>query len=205
VAQFKAFPVAVLQKVVGRELYATGHDSALSALKDKNVLGNLAQLIVWNIIFGYGSMAAKDMVKGKTPRYPTDAASAAKVLTAAMVQGGALGIYGDFMFGELKTRAGHSIIGTALGPTANTIEDLNDLKSRLWNGEPAAGKAFQVAMNHTPFLNLFYTRMALDYLILYRISETLSPGYLRRMEKNAKKYNDQRYFVPPSTVIPHGG
>jgi hypothetical protein len=168
-------------------------------------MAGLAQLIVWNTLFGYGSMVAKDLVKGKVPRVPTDPESALKITLAAMVQGGAMGIYGDFLFGEMRSRQGHSILGTALGPTAGTVEDLWDLKKRLWNGEAAAGQAFKVAINHTPFINLFYTRMALDYLILYRISETLSPGYLRRMEKSIKQYNDQRYIVPPSTVIPYGG
>lgn len=206
VAQFKAFPVAVLQKVVGREIYGRGSDTLAQALRNGNgEMAGLAQLLVWNTLFGYGAKAAKDAVRGRTPRVPRDAESALKIVIASMVQGGALGIYGDFLFGEMQTRGGHSVVGTLAGPTANTLEDLWDLKNRLWNGEPAAGRAFRVAMNHTPFLNLFYTRMALDYLFLYRVSETLSPGYLRRMERNLKNYTDQRYFVPPSTVVPYGG
>jgi hypothetical protein len=60
-------------------------------------------------------------------------------------------------------------------------------------------------MNNTPFVNLWYTRIALDYSILYHLQEMASPGYLRRVERRMKKEYNQEHIIPPSTVIKRGG
>jgi hypothetical protein len=56
-----------------------------------------------------------------------------------------------------------------------------DLYHKALAGDDVAANSLRVALNHTPFINLFYTRMALDYLVLYRMQEAVNPGYLRRM------------------------
>ena len=75
----------------------------------------------------------------------------------------------------------------------------------MLRGETRAGDVFYFAMNNTPFVNLFYTRAALDYGITYNIQEMLSPGVLRRRERKLKKEFGQEYFIPPSSVIARGG
>jgi len=45
---------------------------------------------------------------------------------------------------------------------------------------------------------LRYTRIALDYLVLYNLQEMVSPGYLKRSERNLKQQNGQSYILPPS-------
>jgi polyphosphate kinase 2 (PPK2 family) len=47
--------------------------------------------------------------------------------------------------------------------------------------------------------------MALDYLILYQIQESLNPGYLRRMERRMEQENAQSFLIRPSQHIPYGG
>jgi len=59
--------------------------------------------------------------------------------------------------------------------------------------------------NNTPMLNLFYLRTAMDYAVIYQLQEMANPGYLRRMERKIERENKQHFFVPPSSVIPHGG
>ena len=59
-------------------------------------------------------------------------------------------------------------------------------------------QAFQIFKNNTPFLNLFYVRAALDYLILYDVQEAISPGSLRRMERRLKKEQGKEFILPPS-------
>ena len=54
-------------------------------------------------------------------------------------------------------------------------------------------------------MNLFYTRIALDYLFLYQIQEALSPGFLRRFERTVEKQNNQKFLVRPSAAVPRGG
>ena len=204
VGQFKAFPVAILQKSFGRELYGRGYTPSayaegagrelIQALRNGNgeKLG-IAQLLVWTTLFGYGAMTAKDLLKGREPRPADDA----KTWVAAMLQGGALGIYGDFIFGEAN-RLGGGLIGSLAGPTAGAVEGLADVLYRVRDGDDAAAAAVRFGIQQTPFLNLFYTRAALDYLVLYSVQEALNPGSLRRMERRIEKENGQSYLLAPS-------
>jgi hypothetical protein len=116
-----------------------------------------------------------------------------------MLQGGALGIYGDFLLGE-SSRFGSSPLETAAGPTLGTASDLVELAQKVRSGDDAAAQAFRLLVANTPFANLFYTRVALDYLILYRIQEALNPGYLRRMEQRIERENNQTFWLRPSEV-----
>ena len=197
IGQFKSFPIAVLQKAVGREVFGRGSNTLGEALKNGNgeMLG-LAQMFLWTTLFGYGAMTAKDLFRGKTPRDPLDP----RTMVAAALQGGALGIYGDFLFGEMKNRFGGGPITTLLGPTVGTANDILDVLGRIKSGEDPTAQGVRVILNNAPFINLFYTRAALDYLILYQIQEALSPGYLRRLERRVREENEQEFLIPPSTA-----
>jgi hypothetical protein len=201
IAQFKSFPVTVIRKGLGRTLYGHGADSLTEALfKGKGDMVGLAHLMVMSTIFGYIAMSMKDVVKGKKPRDASDP----KVWQAAMLQGGGLGIYGDFILGEYS-RHGNSFWASALGPTASTTEELFQLKTAIQKGEDFGAKTMKLLINNTPFINLFYTRAALDYLFIYQLQESINPGYLRRLERSIMRNNNQEYFVPPSGEIPYGG
>lgn len=202
--QFKSFTGAYMQKVVGRELYGRGFegDSIFGALRNGNgEMQGLAQLILMSTLAGYGSMVLKDVAKGRTPRDPTESPEqAAKVFAAALVQGGGAGIYGDFLFGE-ASRYGGGTIESLAGPVPSTVGRLVDLYHKALRGDDVAAPAFREVLNNTPYLNLFYTRAALDYLLFYRIQEAMNPGYLRRMERRVKDENDQTFLLKPSEVV----
>lgn len=209
--QFKSFPAAFMQKTLGRELYGRGYaptplgqsfrggrDLAGVALKGLLGKGNgemagIAQLLLWSTAFGYLSMASKDVFKGREPRPADDP----KTWIAAMVQGGGFGIYGDFMFGAAN-RFGNSAAETAAGPSFGTAFELINLWNRVREGDDAASSALRLAQNNTPFLNLFYSRIAMDHLFLYSVQEALNPGSLRRTEQRIQKENGQEFLVRPS-------
>src|SRR3546814_2942035 len=102
-------------------------------------------------------------------RSPTDPATWA----AAFVQGGGAGIYGDFLLGE-SNRFGGGLLQTLAGPTLGAVDDLHDLYSRVKAGDDSAAAGLRFVISNTPFANLFYTRQALDYLILWRSEEHTS-------------------------------
>lgn len=196
--QFKSFTGAFTQKVLGREVYGRGavpNAGLIQALRNGNgeIIG-LAQLMLWTTVFGYLSGVSKDLVKGREPRNPTDP----KAWLAAMVQGGGAGIYGDFLFGEVRNRFGGGLLSTLAGPTLGTVEDIADLWGRLRNGDDTAAAAVKLAISNTPGANLFYTRVVMDYLFLHQISEWLNPGSLKRMERRIQKENGQDFLVRPS-------
>ncbi|KIQ60176.1 hypothetical protein [Pseudomonas fluorescens] len=204
--QFKSFPAAYMQKTMGRELYGRGYaptplgegyrgsKDLIAALRNGNgeKLG-LAQLLLWTTAFGYLSMASKDMVKGREPRPADDP----KTWIAAMVQGGGFGIFGDYLFGE-ASRFGNRPLESLAGPAISTVASTVDLWNKVRSGDDAAASAFTLGLNNTPFLNLFYTRIALNHLFLYSVQEAMNPGSLRRTEQRIQKENGQQFLIRPS-------
>ena len=197
IAQFKGFPTALTRQVFGREIYGRGYGSLSEYLKyGKGDMLGLAQMILMMTAFGYIAMSAKDLLKGKTPRDPENP----QTWLAAMLQGGALGIYGDFLLGQ-SNRYGRNIIDTLAGPTFGVIGDLDELRQRAMRGDDVAASAFRILIANTPFMNLFYSRIVLDYLVLYQIQEALNPGYLRRMERQVEREQEQEFLLAPSEAV----
>jgi hypothetical protein len=192
VTQFKAFPVAVISRVWGRELY--GGQGGFGQV------AGIVHLMAASTLFGYAAMTAKDLWKGREPRDPNEL----KTWGAALVQGGGLGIYGDFIFGEYS-RFGRSVVETLAGPTSSDVAALFEIFNRMKKGDDVAAMTFKFGLDNTPFANLFYTRIALDWLFIYQIQEALNPGFLRRMEKRIQTENNQQFMLRPSDAIPYGG
>ncbi len=189
IMQFKAFPVAMITKVWGREIYGGQAGQARAA--------GIFHMMVGSMVFGYLAMTAKDAFKGRwPPRDPTDP----KTWGAAFAQGGGAGIYGDFLVGKYS-RFGNSALETVAGPTLSSVADVVNLWAATRGGDGRAATALRIALANTPFANLFYARIAADYLFLYQVQEAMNPGFLRRMERRLKEENGQRFIIPPSTVV----
>jgi hypothetical protein len=192
--QFKAFPLSIVQKVLGREIdYFKGPNKDLA----RGIVG-LGSIIVASGLLGYLSMTIKDLLKGRSPRDPTKLNS----VMAAFLQGGGLGIYGDVLFQE--TRSGGDIIGNIAGPVPLTAFDLVQAIKYGIRGEggKAGRTAYRAVSQSIPFMNLFYLKTAFDYLIGYQIMETMSPGTLRRIERRMKKnYNQDFLLTKPSSTF----
>jgi len=192
--QFKAFPLSIVQKVLGREIdYFKGPNKDLA----RGIVG-LGSIIVTSGLLGYLSMTIKDLLKGRSPRDPTKLNS----VMAAFLQGGGLGIYGDVLFQE--TRSGGDILGQLAGPVPLTAFDLVQAIKYGIRGEggKAGRTAYRAVSQSIPFMNLFYLKTAFDYLIGYQIMETMSPGTLRRIERRMKKnYNQDFLLTKPSSTF----
>jgi len=195
VGLFKGFSFSVVQKAGGREIFGRGADTFGQAIRNGNgEMTGLARMVAMTTLFGYGAMTAKELLKGRTPRDPRDP----ETWFAAMAQGGGAGIYGDFLFGEMRNRFGGGVLTTAAGPVLGGVQDIFDLVGRIREGDDPSAAAFRLALTNTPFANLFYVKPAFDYLIGYQISEALSPGYLRRLENRVERENGQTFIIPPS-------
>ena len=197
VMQFKSFAVGMLTKPIGREVYG-GDGGKLSATA--RVMWLAFQLSV----FGYFSMTAKELIAGKNPRDP----KSPETWVASMLQGGGLGIYGDFFFGEFN-RFGRSALSTAAGPTLGTADGLLTLWAKARDtGKMAAGgdkygadlaaSSLRLAASNMPFASRFWARPAINYLALYPIQEALNPGYLQRMQRRIERENNQTFWLSPT-------
>ena len=184
--QFKSFPIAYAQKVLGRQIYGMEGSSRGEAF------GNFARLIIMCTLFGYGSMVAKDLVKGKTPRNPADP----RTWFSAFTQGGGIGIFGDFLFGEYN-RFGGSLAATLAGPAAGTLSDFANIYARVRDGDSSAQAIVRFVMNNVPGNNLWYIRGPFDYLFGYHLFEMINPGYFNRMKRRVERENEQTFWASP--------
>ncbi len=185
ITQFKAFPAAMISKVWGREIH--GGDTGITRA------AGIVHMMFSSMIFGYVAGVLKDLTKGRTPRDPLSAAT----LEAAFLQGGGAGIYGDFFLGK-ASRFGNSSAETAAGPSLTAAFDLINIWNGARAGDDKAAAMLRWGVSNTPFVNLFYTRVALDYLFLYQAQEAMNPGWLRRFEKRVKTDNNQTFILSPS-------
>lgn len=198
--QFKSFTGAYMQKAMGREIFGRGYegDNVLKGLRAGNgEMRGLSQLILMTTLLGYGSMALKDLMKGRPVRDITDPDKSWKVFLAAMVQGGGAGIYGDFLFGE-ASRTGGTLAESVVGPVPSATFRFVNLYHKALRGDDVAANALNQTLANAPFMNLFYTRIALDYLLIYDMQESLNPGYLGRMERRIEKENNGQMWLSPT-------
>lgn len=186
VFQLKAFPITYLTKGMASQYHMSGSVG-------------IAKMMIGSTLLGYLSMATKDILRGREPRevFSDDYTKSRDTFLAAFLQGGGAGIFGDFIFGEAN-RYGQSFTTTLLGPTAGTADDLYTVYSKVIQGDDASSNAMRLALQNAPFVNLFYTRAAMEYLFIYGLQESSNPGYLRRMEKRLKSEYDQEYLFPPT-------
>lgn len=188
--QFKQFPITFGQRQIGRELLrGEGADIA-----------GLAHLIVMSTALGYVSMYAKDRFKGLEPRDPLGP----KTMLAAIKQGGGMGIYGDFLFGDYN-RFGGGFLETMAGPAAGSLSQVAKVLGAIRDGEDPSAKALKLGIDHLPFANIFYLRPVLDRAVLFQLQEAVNPGYLKRMEQRRFQDTGQKFIVAPSHTIPRGG
>ena len=144
-------------------------------------------------MMGYLSLSAKNLLRGKEPPDPKKAGNWA----AAFFQGGGLGIYGDFLYSELNNRYGNTLQETLLGPTVGDIASFLRVIGDINEPKKAGKKLLQLAEGNVPFLNLFYTKAAYDYLIGYQLKEMLDPGYFRRVRRKQEQTQGSSFYLKP--------
>jgi hypothetical protein len=189
ITQFKAYPIAFTNRVLGRSLYSYTPDERLLQTK------NLGALIGGMIVMGYLSMTAKDFVKGYGPRDPEKPAT----WLAALAQSGGAGIYGDFLFAQ-SNRFGNAPAEALLGPTGATAARFISLSQLTRDGDAKLGDWINFALQNTPIINMWYAKPALDLLILNSLREAYAPGFIaRQQERNRKDFGQER--IMPATAF----
>ena len=198
IMQFKTYPITFMNRVYEREIRRPG---------GADVPG-IVQMIALTTALGYVAMELKNMSRGREPRTANadGFGDYAKLVSAALVQGGGLGLYGDFLFGD-SSRMGAGPVMSLFGPTAGTLDDLakeiQNLRKWVLEGDERAGKdarsgALGLVRDNTPFINMFYTRAALDYFLWYRLQEAMNPGYLARYEDRMRREQDVTFMLSPT-------
>src|SRR6185369_13834548 len=196
---FKSFPLAMLMRHWSRGMnLPTGTGRA----------AYLAALIATTTVAGMMSLQLGELLNGRDPRNmnPFEKGGVRNWL-AAMLKGGSLGIYGDFLFSD-STQYGGGPVATALGPVFGLGEDVfkltqgNIVKTLQGKDTNFGAELVKFVKSNTPAASLWYTKAALDHLIFHRLQEYFSPGYLSKMRRRAYQEFGQRYWWEPGETMP---
>lgn len=194
---FKSFPISVVLRHWTRAMgmpSAGGRAAYIAAfLASTTMLGALSQQL-------------NDLASGRNPREMTGK-DAGKFWLGALLKGGGLGLYGDFLLSD-HTRYGGGALASMLGPVAGLVDDVVKLAQGIplnaveGKSEQTGGDLVKLGKGLIPGANLWYAKAALDHMIFNQLQEYFSPGYLRKMEQRSKKEFNQTYWWRPQDVTP---
>lgn len=173
------------------------------------------QLALYATLAGAVAIEAKDIVAGKDPR-PMNKPS---FWGAAVLQGGGLGIFGDF-FSTAFNRQGGGFAATLGGPVAGLADDVAStfvpsLRQAALDagGEPTGkpislGTAMARQVRKYIHPGPFYSKLAFDRLFADQVQSAVDPQYrqgFRRMEDQAKKNYGTQFWWRPGETSPSRG
>lgn len=184
--QLKGFSIQNFRTSTGRALYGGGADSLPEALKSGTSYGMMANKLVQGAILSMIGTTAGAYAMGKTPPDFTHPAQAFETIA----RGGGLGLYAEF----LTSRYDHSYgpANAILGPTGNFLS-----KGIILGSESAynavEGKkqptlqAFKFAVDAIPGMKAPLVRPLMNYMILDRLKNSISPGSVQKQNRHIEK------------------
>jgi hypothetical protein len=207
--QFKAFPVTIMMQQMSRIMAQQGWSRASYA----------ANMMILTTIAGAAALELKEVAKYRYPRAlwdPEDMRSNAEFWGAAMLQGGGLGIFGDFLKSSTN-RFGGGIMSTLAGPAFQTADNLARLAiadpvQAVMDDVPGDGSGdvnpgrslIRVLRSETPVIgSLWYTRLAYERIVLDQLSwwaDNDPVDAFRRMERRAEEMGTEYFWAPGSGI-----
>ena len=196
-AMYKNFSVTVLNTHIARGL----------ALEGVSAKGRyLGGFIVTATLMGALAMQLKEMAKGRDPV----AMDSPEFWGSAMLQGGGLGIFGDFMFSQTN-RFGGGLAETVAGPVVGLANDLNNLTTgnlmQFIKGEDTnvGREMIDFASRYTPGSSMWYLRLGLERLVTDQVRMMVdpdAPARMRRLERRYMNERGQEYWWRPGQTSP---
>lgn len=194
VMQFKGFPVGVLF------LHSLAFYRDIGGGNWRSGAMNAGALLINMTLFGAVAMQLKELANGRDPR----AMDSAEFWGAAVLQGGGLGIYGDFMFADLN-RFGGGLSSTVAGPVIGRLDNLRNLTlgniQELASDETNFGReAVRFLRQNTPGGSIWYLRLAYNRMLLDQLQYAADPqAYkaFRRQQANRRRDYGQGYWWAP--------
>ena len=165
-----------------------------------------ADLLISATLMGALALQLKEMSKGRDPR-PMDTE---EFWGAAFMQGGGLGIYGDFLFSDVN-RFDRGMAETVAGPVvgfANDVRKLtlgNIMEAATGQDTKAGTELINFAKNYTPGSSLWYARLGLERNLWDRLQMWADPKAKQKMRKLERKYKrdyGQKYWWSPGDAQP---
>lgn len=199
IMQLKSFPITILMGHGVRGWY-----------QDTN--GKKAQyyggLMAITTILGGITLQAKDLAAGREPRPIFDAeGSPRKFIQAAMLQGGGMGIFGDFIFSD-QNRYGSGPLATAFGPTGQLVDRATKLTvgnvQQALAGEETHifSETIDFAERYTPDIWQIQTAKNAMFDQLELMADPDAQRKYNRIMRNRMRDYDQGYWWEPGEPLP---
>jgi len=200
--QYKSFPVTLMYTHLSRYFF----DPAVGAMSNR--IGYTAFLFSSMTLMGAIAVNAKNILAGKDPIDPAGE-NAGAFWAAAALQGGALGLFGDFLFSD-HSRFGKSPFLSAAGPGASLFDDVVKLTQgagpAVWDEESNYGREItRFIGNYAPGNNLWYTRLAFERIAQDQLQYMLDPDAARSFRAKANRAQRDfgtSYWWAPGTTSP---
>lgn len=196
IAQFKAFPFAFVAR-----MWARG--SALPNGLQRTYFGG--SMLLATTLFGAAALQINNVASGRKPQDMDDTS----FWIEAMLKGGALGVYGDFIFSD-KNSYGATMGEMAIGPLGSSLTQFADLTlgntRRALSGEDThvGADAVRFVKGLTPGANLWYTKAVTDHILFNQLQEAVSPGYLEEYTKRQRNTYGREFWWRPDDLVPRG-
>ena len=197
---FKSFPITIMTTHLLR-------GARMSGLANKAAY--LGQLTIATTVLGAVAMHAKDITRGRDPR----SMDTPSFWTAAFIQGGGAGIFGDFIYSGIggESRYGRGFGMTAAGPAAGFIDQLVRLTGgnlySIMSGKQAdiPADVVQFMRRYMPGGSLWYTRLAWERGVIDQLAKLADPNANKRFGRMVRKRSteyDQDYWWRPGRTAP---
>lgn len=186
-AMFKSFPVTFFMLYGAR----AWREAAASPARGAAYAG---AVLLTTTLGGMMAMWVKDLLAGKDPR-PIGATweQRAKFGGAAILQGGGLGIFGDFLFADVN-RFGGGLKNTLTGPVVERANSLIDLTAgnlvQLAAGEETdfAEEARRFAQGNVPGSSIWYLKIAYQRMVMDQLEYLADPHANRQFKRRQRDW-----------------
>lgn len=205
VAMYKSFPVTLAYTHLSRMLF----DPAMGTKLNRATYG--AKMFVATTVMGAMAYNSKAILAGKDPVDPFDTEEWERSVgfwSAAALQGGGLGLFGDFLLNDYS-RYGKSLSISMAGPVASLVDDTYKLAkgtTGAFDEDSNYGRELnRFIRNYTPGSNLWYARLAWERMVMDELQAAMDPdahAAWRGRINRAKRDFGQDYWWAPGRVLP---
>lgn len=198
-AQFKSFASAVIVLNGGRVAREVG------AGRGARGASYAGAVLISGGILGGAVLQLKEIIAGRDPRDVTKA----EFWGAAIMQGGGLGIYGDFLFTDTN-RFGGGLTNTVAGPLMDRVTKLHQLTignlQQLAQGENTnfGRDLVKNIKAWGPGSNLWYTKLAWERMVMDQIQHLVDPdarkSFRSKMQFRERGFGNKYWWRPGETA-----
>lgn len=200
IMQYKSFPVEFILRPIGQFMQEINEGN------HRGVMDQAFNVFVLSTLLGAMSYQMKEVSKGREPKDMNTTA----FWMGAGLQGGGLGIFGDFLFAD-HNRFGGGLLETFSGPTIGLASDVTKLtvgniQQAVQGEDMDLGKdLIRFGGSYAgPVQSLWYTRLIFEREVEDRLMRLVDDGAaqtFRRKKRKAEKEGSGYWWGPGQSLV----